>query len=53
MPAPLPGKLKSALRKMKNFALVVLFLLVPVAGAFHPRLGRKEGPEEKEIGAEK
>lgn len=45
-----PGKGAS---KVKNFFLILLFLLVPLAGAFHPKLRRKEDPEEKEIGTEK
>jgi hypothetical protein len=41
------------LRRLKNGALVFLFLLVPFAGAFHPKIRKREDPDEKEIGAEK
>jgi len=41
------------LLRLKNGTLIVLFLLVPFAGAFHPKLHRREDPEEKEIGAGK
>ena len=44
------GKLKRALSQAKNFFLVLLFLLVPFAGGFHPKIKRREDPEEKEIG---
>jgi hypothetical protein len=45
-----PGKLRKSLSRVKNFFLVLLFLLVPFAGAFHPKIKRREDPEEKEIG---
>jgi hypothetical protein len=48
-----PGKLSRGASKVKNFFLIILFLLVPLAGAFHPKLRRKEDPEGKEIGTEK
>jgi hypothetical protein len=38
---------------VKNFFLILLFLLVPLTGAFHPKLRRREDPEENEIGTEK
>ena len=41
------------LQRLKNGILVVLFLLVPFAGAFHPKLRKREDPDEKEIGVEK
>ena len=53
MAAKDPGKLRKGASKVKNFFLILLFILVPLAGAFHPKLRRKEDPEEKEIGAEK
>jgi hypothetical protein len=53
MAAQDPGKLRKGASKVKNFFLILLFLLVPLAGAFHPKLRRKEDPEEKEIGTEK
>jgi hypothetical protein len=46
-------KLRKGASKVKNFLLIILFLLVPLAGAFHPKLRRQEDPEEKETGAEK
>jgi hypothetical protein len=45
--------LKRTLLRLKSGVLIVLFLLVPFAGAFHPKLRRREDPDEKEIGAEK
>ena len=39
--------------RLKHGALIALFILVPFAGAFHPKLRKKENPEDKEIGAEK
>jgi hypothetical protein len=53
MAAREPGKLRKSASRVKNFFLIILFLLVPLAGAFHPKLRRKEDPEEKEIGTEK
>jgi hypothetical protein len=46
-------KPKKGVSKVKNFFLIILFLLVPLAGAFHPKLRRKEDPEGKEIGTAK
>jgi hypothetical protein len=46
-------KLIMGASRVKNFFLILLFLLVPLAGAFHPKLRRKEDPEGKEIGTEK
>lgn len=55
MDRPIPAKtpLKKMLSRLKNIFLIGLFLLVPFAGAFHPKLRKREGPDEKEIGAEK
>jgi hypothetical protein len=47
------GSLKRVLLSLKNGVLIVLFLLVPFAGAFHPKLRRREDPDEKEIGTKK
>lgn len=47
------GTLKKALRRLKSALLIALFLLVPFAGAFHPKLRKRQDPEEKEIGAGK
>jgi hypothetical protein len=44
------GLLKRILLRLKNGVLIVLFLLVPFAGAFHPKLRKRDDPEEKEIG---
>ncbi|MCX6555598.1 MAG: hypothetical protein NTZ12_11410 [Candidatus Aminicenantes bacterium] len=41
------------LDRLKQGALIALFILVPFAGAFHPKLRKRENPEEKEIGGEK
>lgn len=41
------------LKRLKNGMLIVLFLLVPFAGAFHPKLRQRQDPDEKEIGSEK
>ncbi len=41
------------LLSLKKGVLIVLFLVVPFAGAFHPKLRTREDPDEKEIGAEK
>jgi len=38
---------------LKHSALITLLILVPFAGAFHPKLRKQENPEEKEIGAKK
>ena len=37
-------------RRMKNGLLAALFLLVPFAGAFHPKLRKRESPDDREIG---
>jgi hypothetical protein len=47
------GSLKRMLQRLKNGVLIVLFLLVPFAGAFHPKIRKREDPDEKEIGAGK
>lgn len=52
-PRPAKESLKKMRLRLKNFFLMVLFLLVPFAGAFHPKLLRRQDPDEKEIGAEK
>jgi len=41
------------LMRLKHGVLIALFVLVPFAGAFHPRMRKRENPDEKEIGAEK
>jgi len=51
--SPVEGTIKRILLRLRTGALIVLFLLVPFAGAFHPKLRRREDPDEKEIGAEK
>jgi hypothetical protein len=45
-----PGTIRKGLRRAKNFLLLLLFLLVPFAGAFHPRIRKREDRDEKEIG---
>ncbi len=50
---PAQGSLKRMLSRLKNGILIVLFLLVPFAGAFHPKINKRKNPDEKEIGAEK
>ena len=50
---PKTGKIREILSQMKNFFLIALFILVPFAGAFHPKIKKREDPDEKEIGAEK
>jgi len=45
--------LAKILARLKHGVLVALFILVPFAGAFHPKLRKPENPDEKEIGAEK
>ena len=50
---PAEGPLQRILLRLRNGALIVLFLLVPSAGAFQPQIRRRDGPDEKEIGAEK
>jgi hypothetical protein len=49
---PKTGKTRKILSRAKNFLLVALFILVPFAGAFHPKIRRREDPNEKEIGTE-
>jgi hypothetical protein len=51
--SPARGKIKRILQRLRTGALIVLFLLVPFAGAFHPKLRRRQDPDDKEIGAEK
>jgi len=55
MDRPIPAKTpqKKMTLRLKNFFIIILFLLVPFAGAFHPKLRKREDPDEKEIGAEK
>lgn len=48
-----PGSFKRTWRRVRNFFLALLFLLVPFAGAFHPKLRRREDPDDKEIGDKK
>lgn len=45
--------LTAAWRKLKHGALIALLLLIPFAGAFHPKMRKRENPDEKEIGREK
>ena len=45
-----PGMAICGLRKVKNFLLLLLFLVIPFAGAFHPKIRKREDPDEKEIG---
>jgi hypothetical protein len=45
-----PGMARRSLRRVKNFFLLLLFLVIPFAGVFHPKIRRREGPDEKEIG---
>jgi hypothetical protein len=45
-----PGMAVRCLRQVKNLLLLLLFLVIPVAGAFHPKIRRREDPDEKEIG---
>ncbi len=40
-------------RCLKHGILAALFILIPFAGAFHPKLRNRENPDEKEIGCEK
>ena len=39
-----------SLRKVKHLFLLLLFLVIPLAGMFHPKIERREDPDEKEIG---
>jgi cytochrome b561 len=41
------------LARLQHGLLIALFILVPFAGAFHPKVRKRENPDEKEIGAEK
>jgi hypothetical protein len=50
---PAKGPLRKLFLSLKNGALVALLLLVPFAGAFHPKIRRREHRDEKEIGAKK
>ena len=54
MDHPIPDKphLKKVLLRLKNILLIGLFLL-GLRRAFHPKLRRREDPDEKETGAEK
>ena len=45
--------LSKLLARLKHGILIALFILVPFAGAFHPKLRKQENPDEKEVGAEK
>jgi len=45
-----PGTANSSLSKVKNFLLLLLFLVIPLAGMFHPKIQRREDRDEKEIG---
>ena len=47
------GKARKIFSRVKNFFLIALFILVPFAGAFHPKLRQRQDPDEKEIGSEK
>jgi hypothetical protein len=46
-------KFSKILARLKQGILFALFILIPFAGAFHPKLRKRENPEDKEIGAEK
>jgi hypothetical protein len=50
MEARRPGWFRRMVRRVKYLSLALLFLLVPFAGAFHPKLRRRQDPDEKEIG---
>jgi len=45
-----PGVASRGLSKVKNFLLLLLFLVIPLAGMFHPKIQRREDRDEKEIG---
>jgi len=45
-----PKMANRSLRRGKNFHLLLLFLIIPFAGMFHPKIQRREDPDEKEIG---
>jgi hypothetical protein len=47
------NRLRKMFVRLKQGLLMALFLLIPVAGAFHPRMKKRENPDEKEIGTEK
>jgi hypothetical protein len=44
------GMARRSLRKTKNFLLLLLFLIIPFAGMFHPKIRGREDRDEKEIG---
>jgi len=50
-----PGRrtAEKTLRRLRSAVLIALFLLVPFAGAFHPKLRKRRDPDEKESGAGK
>jgi hypothetical protein len=50
---PAKESLKRMLQRLKKGILIVLFLLVPFAGAFHPKIRKREDRDEKEIGGGK
>jgi hypothetical protein len=53
-PAPQRKYLLSRiLARIKHGALITLFIVVPFAGAFHPKLQKRGNPDDKEISAEK
>jgi hypothetical protein len=47
------NKLRKVLVRLRHGLLMALFLMIPVAGAFHPRMKKKDTPDEKEIGSKK
>jgi hypothetical protein len=47
------GKARKTFSRVRNLFLIALFILVPFAGAFHPKLRQRQDPDEKEIGGEK
>jgi hypothetical protein len=47
------GKMRRGLRMAKNFLLMLLFLVIPVAGAFHPKIRRRGERDGEEIGNKK
>jgi cytochrome b561 len=46
-------RLRKILSRVKHGALIILFILVPFAGAFHPKLRERKNPDDKEIGSAK
>jgi len=51
LPKPLLKNMPArSLSKVKNFLLLLLFLVIPLAGMFHPKIQRREDRDEKEIG---